>query len=203
VFIITRVFTRRYPIRLCLRPVPVPMVCWLIAGLVGCGPSSELHVVQLQLDGFQRHMRLMSEQVFWATGEKVDRVLAEFPLPGATTGRPTFLLYLRLPAGESEPTVCAQVGETARGFFIQTRGVFAGLAGIVSGKIRVHGTSKAKRAIRRITFELACEEGTRLEGCILARRDDYVINHFETRRRPVDIQNLIASPPKPTTSKGP
>jgi len=170
---------------------------------VGCGPSAELHLIQPRLAGWQRHMRLVSEQTFWSPGDRVDHVLAEFPLPGAATGRPTFLLYLRLPAGEAEPTVAAKTGATVRGFFIQTRGVFAGLAGVVDGKVRVRGTARGRDATRRIEFELVCEEGSRLVGQMLARRDDYHLEHFETHRRPVDVDALASAQPKPTTSKGP
>jgi len=170
---------------------------------VGCGPSAELHLIQPRLAGWQRHMRLVSEQACWSPGDRVDRVLAEFPLPGAATGRPTFLLYLRLPAGEAEPTVAAKTGATVRGFFIQTRGVFAGLAGVVDGKVRVRGTARGRDATRRIEFELVCEEGSRLVGQMLARRDDYHLEHFETHRRPVDVDALASAQPKPTTSEGP
>ena len=165
--------------------------------------SAELHLIQPQLAGWQRHMHLVSERTCWSPGDRVDRVLAEFPLPGASTGRPTFLLYLRLPAGELEPTVGAKTGATVRGFFIQTRGVFAGLAGVVGGTIKVRGTSQGRGATRRIEFELTCEEGSRLVGEAFARRDDYHIAHFETHRRPVDVDALVSGRPKPATSEGP
>ena len=198
-----RVFAVRFFIRCDLRWILVPIVCGLSGGLAGCGPSSKLHLIQPQLAGWQRHMRLVSEQVYWAPGDRFDRVLAEFPLPGAATGRATFLLYLRMPAGESEPSVGAETGVTARGFFIQTRGVFAGLASVVGGHVQVRGTARGRGATRRIAFELVCEEGSRLDGQILARRDDYHIEQFETHRRPIDVEALVSSPPKPTTSDGP
>lgn len=202
-FIIPHVFTVRLFTRSGLQFALVLIVCWLSSGLVGCGPSAELNLIQPQLAGWQRHMRLISEQIYWSPDDQVDRVLAEFPLPGAATGRPTFLLYLRLPAGESEPTVSAKAGSTVRGFFIQTRGVFAGLAEIVGGEIKIYGTARGRGATRRVKFELVCEEGSRLVGQALARRDDYHVKQFETHRRPIDVETLISSQPKSTTNKGP
>jgi len=202
-FIIPCVFFVRPHVRCDLRFALAAAACWLGGGLAGCGPSAELHLIQPQLAGWQRHMRLVSEETCWSPGDRVDRLLAEFPLPGASTGRPTFLLYLRLPAGEPEPNVGAKTGDTVRGFFIQTRGVFAGLAEIVGGKIKVQGAAQGKGATRRIEFELVCEEGSRLTGQALARRNDYHIEHFETHRRPVDVDALVSRRATTTTSEGP
>ena len=144
-------------------------------------------------------------------------MLIEFPLPGASTGRPTFLLYLRVPAGVVEPALCAATapadtgagnhaaskptdapaasrpaGPTAkpmaRGFFIQTRGDFAGLALVTGGTIGVKGKSTAPDATRELRLELTFEDGSRITGQATARRDDWYLKKFETRERPADVR---------------
>jgi hypothetical protein len=131
--------------------------------------------------------------------DRVERVLAEFPLPGAATGKPMYLLYLRWPAGEAEPAVTDTKSSAVRGFLIQTRGQYAGLGFIVGGKVRVSGASQARHATRQLQIKLTCEDGTRLVGRLRARRDDYYVRHFETNRRPADVQALS---PESVNSQG-
>lgn len=169
-------------------------LCWVTVAVSGCGPSTDIRLVQPQLTGRQGDLHLMSEQVHWAAGEGVERVLAEFPLPGATTGRIVYLLYLRLPAGEKEPTVSAREPPTVRGFFIQTRGKYAGKASVVGGKVVVRGASQSSNATRQLDLELTCEDGTRIAGRLQARRDDYQVRYFEVYRRPADVQALEPPP---------
>jgi hypothetical protein len=183
----------------------------------GCGPATNLQLVQPQLAGRQQSVQLHSDRAFWSPGGPVDRALIEFPLPGASTGRPTFLLYLRLPVGTADPWVCtatapadpasghgaaskpdagpatrrpsnAHAGPMARGFFIQTRGDFAGLALITGGTIRINGRSNAPQATRELQIELTCEDGSRITGRAVARRDDWYVKKFETREHPADVR---------------
>lgn len=147
----------------------------------------------------------------------MDRILIEFPLPGASTGRPTFLLYLRIPAGKLEPAFCTATAPAApapgnsgttrpngnpaanqssasvdksmaRGFFIQTRGDFAGLALVTGGTIGVKGKSMTLEATRELSIDLAFEDGSRITGKATARRDDWYVKKFETRERPADVR---------------
>ena len=53
------------------------------------------------------------------------------------------------------------------------------------------GTSQSKAAKRDLQINLTCEDGTRVVGRLSARRDDWHVRHFETRRRPMDVQALI------------
>jgi hypothetical protein len=84
------------------------LVAWgLCAAVSGCSASGgSVTLFQPHLSGRQQEVRLTSEQAWWASDGDGDRVLVEFPLPGATTGRPMYLLYLRLdepPAAQDGP----------------------------------------------------------------------------------------------------
>lgn len=164
--------------------------CGLSGLLAGCAPVSRLHLIQPHLPGYQQHLNLTSETALWSPGEGVERVLAEFPPPGATTGRPLVLVYLRFPAGVAEPGVGAKSGPAAKGFFIQTQGEYAGLSAVVGGKLVVAGRSKSANATRRLKLDLKCEDGSSLVGEIQARRDDWAIQQFETKRQPADVRAL-------------
>jgi len=171
--------------------------------MAGCGPASSIHLLQSHLPGWQRHLHLTAENAWWSPGHGVDRVLVEYPPPGASTGRPLVLLYLRLPFGVAEPTVAAPTGPTARGFFIQTRGEYAGLSTVVGGRVIVSGRSLSLGAKREVAVELKCEDGSALVGTIEARRDDWALRQFETQRRPVDVDMLIrAGKAAPATKPG-
>ena len=178
--------------------------CTLTLLATGCGPSATLHLVQPSLPGWQRHLNLKAESACWTSNGKTDRVLVEFPPPGASTGRPLVILYLRLPVGVDDPVVAAKSEVCAKGFFIQTRGRYAGLSAVVGGSISVEGHSFSRTAPRKIKFDLKCEDGSLLVGTILARRDDWALHQFETKRRPVDVEMLAREPtPAPATQKGP
>jgi hypothetical protein len=168
-----------------------------LAALPGCAPQARLTLKQPQLTGWQQEMRLASDQVYWAPGKDSDRVLAEFPLPGATTGRPCYLLYLRLPTDQDRPAVGAGDNGFVRGFFIQTRGEFAGKAEVKTGEVHVRGRSRQRAATRKLRFDLRCEDGCLLIGELTATRNDWLIQRFETQRRPADVEELIHPPPEP------
>jgi hypothetical protein len=102
-----------------------------------------------------------------------------------------------LPAGEPAPEVAGEGPACVRGFLIQTRGEFAGLATVTGGEVGVHGSSQEPGAKRRVTFDLRCEDGTRLTGSVRARRDDWRLRRFETQRRPADVEALTQPPVEP------
>lgn len=165
----------------------------LLAAMAGCGPAAEVRLVQPQLTGWQREIQLQTDQSHWARGgtEDTERVLAEFPLPGARTGRPTYLLYLRLPAGEKRVGFDPKSAPRGQGFFIQTRGEYAGLARLTGGTAEIRGASRSQHAVRQLRLDLTCEDGSRLSGKLSATRDEYVVSRFEARRRPADVQALL------------
>jgi hypothetical protein len=154
-------------------------------------------MVQPQLTGWQREVRLNTEDVKWARADGVDRVLAEFPLPGAQTGRPTYLLYLRASSGvktahlDSKADGKAGTNTQGQGFMIQTRGEYAGLARLSNGTLRMHGPSLLNARKQRIEVDVTCEDGTRMIGDLTATRDDYLVSRFETKQRPADVQALL------------
>lgn len=159
--------------------------------MVGCvRPDGDIRLIQPHLTGWESEVNLLSRQVYWSTDGVTDRLLAEFPLPGAMTGAPTYLLYLRWPSGERQ--VGAGHDAALRGFFIQTRGRHAGLALVTGGSMTVRGSSQKPGATRGVELDLACEEGSGLRGRLRARRDDWTLERFETHRYPTDVQALIA-----------
>jgi len=173
-----------------------------ISAMAGCGPAGTIRLVQPQLTGRQREVKLETVNIYWTPGESpsdegTERFLAEFPLPGARRGRPTYLLYLRVPAGQPTVTFGEAGGKSGRGFLIQARGEYAGKALVTEGQATVSGTSQARDASRRLEIELKCEDGSRIQGELRARRDDWHVSQFETRRRPADVKALEAGSAAP------
>lgn len=158
--------------------------------LAGCGPAAEVRLLQPQYPGAERDLRLMSNQVCWAGDKGVERVLAEFPLPGAVTGRPTYLLYLRIPVSAPGVPTTQPAEQAVRGFIIQTQGRNAGLEGLLAGTVQMKGKSSAPGAVREMQVNLTFEHHTFLSGRLTARRNDRHIRLFETRQHPADVQAL-------------
>ena len=159
----------------------------------GCGrPAATLNLIQPKLEGWQKQVALESDQVVWASGPSGLRFLAEFPLPGARTGRPTYVLYLRTSdqAGESQ----VGLGQEGAGFLIQTRGELAGMASFTGGTAQLGRADGLARATRRVKLELTCEDGTQVVGELTARRDDWSMHRFETVQRPADVAALHGLP---------
>lgn len=176
----------------------------LLAASLGCqSPAGSVQLTQPQLQGWQRELRLQCSQIRWAgAGDaRLERFVAEFPLPGAMSGRPTYLLYLRLPAGESNVSFAADASPGGRGFFVQTRGEYAGLAQLAGGTVKVRGTSKSAGATRRLRLDLVLDDGSRLTGQVEASRDEYFVSRFENRRHPADVQALLVAPSESKTTK--
>jgi hypothetical protein len=168
----------------------LPIVALGLVILAGCSPAAEVRLLQPQYPGAERDLHLRSNQACWAADKGVERVLAEFPLPGAVAGRPTFLLYLRIPV--SAPGVPATQPSTQpiRGFLIQTQGRNAGLETLLAGKVQSKGKSSAPDAVREMQLDLTFEHHTFLSGRLTARRDDRRVHAFETHRRPADVRAL-------------
>ncbi|MEP0844312.1 MAG: hypothetical protein HRF43_16555, partial [Phycisphaerae bacterium] len=109
-----------------------------MAGLIlpaGCSRPSVVWLEQPQVSTADRRLELRGEQVYWSQSEGVCRLLAELPLPGARTGRPTYVLYLRA-AFEKPDRQGAVFARQPRGFLIQTRGARRGLTPATGGFMR-------------------------------------------------------------------
>jgi hypothetical protein len=173
----------------------------LVGFSVGCESTGNIWLVQPRLTGWQRELKLNSEQVRWARagGEDVERILAEFPLPGARTGRPTYLLYLRLPAGRQQVSFEPEASPSGQGFLIQTRGEFAGMVRAIGGSIEIRGKSSADQINRRLGVDLTFEDDSHFVGEIEAFRDDYFVSRFENKRRPGDVAILVNHGSEATT----
>lgn len=163
----------------------------LMVAASGCAPAGRMMLGQSHLAGYQHQVQLESDHVYWSASDETCRVLAEFPLPGARTGHPTYLLYLRMPAAAKTASLAAVAdSDQACGFLIQTRGEYAGLTRIVDGNVEVRAPLVPGTSKRRIRIDAKCEDGTQLAGEFNATHDDYQVGHFENRQRPADVQNL-------------
>ncbi|NLX14268.1 MAG: hypothetical protein GXY44_11525 [Phycisphaerales bacterium] len=156
---------------------------------------SDVRLIQPHMDRWQRDLQLRTEQAFWSPNKQAERILAEFPLPGATAGNPMYLLYLRITAGEPLHKLPGTPSAPAKGFFIQIRGDHAGLALVTAGTVQVEKRSLTSEAVRRLRVDLRCEDGTRLTGWLAAQRDDWQLTYFEKHRRPADVNMLQESGP--------
>lgn len=112
-------------------------------------------------------------------------MLVEFPLPGAATGRPNYLLYIRMPAGVTSRPV--EGAPPISGFIIQTRGEEAGLAVLTHARVAVRDGKP-----QQYTVELLFEDDSRISGHVLAERDEWRLRFFETEQRPVDVAAAAA-----------
>lgn len=171
----------------------------LLGLMLGCQAKDNVWLVQPRLEGWQRELKLGSEQVRWAAAgeDGVERVVAEFPLPGARTGRPTFVLYLRLPAGVEQVSFDPDAAGQGRGFLLQTRGEYAGLARATSGSVNRQASSSSGDPTRRYRIDLVFEDDSHFVGEITATRDDYTVSRFERLRHPGDVARLVNTSTRP------
>jgi hypothetical protein len=169
------------------------LALWTTSALLaGCARPSAVRLEQPGLPEPQRRLDLLSEQVWWSPGGGVYRVLAEIPLPGAGTGRPTYLVYLRITTspGEKAPQRPTEV----RGFLIQTRGPQAGLARLTSAVVTGAPPAGEGRTPWDLHVHLDFEDGSHLSGRLMATREDWRLNEFETRTHTADVQALLHQP---------
>ena len=171
---------------------------WIIAlaavtCAAGCEPQTRVCLFQPGLPGRQAEVDLSSELAYWTGDSEVERYLVEFPLPGATVGRPMYLLYFRLPADKGDRERQYNPADLG-GFLIQTRGRYAGLVSLTGGTIRI--TSASDRT-RRLDVDVYGEDGMRVRGRVRAVRDEGEIRWFEQHRRPGDVQALMSCKGRP------
>lgn len=181
-------------------PRALSLAAGAVALLCGCAPPNAFRLEQPRLTGAQRRLELTSEQVYWTGAEPLYRLLAEIPLPGAGTGRPAFLLYLRVTAntdGQGAPPGPVEV----RGFLIQTRGTQAGLTPLTAATV---AGDRPGQTTWKLRVDLTFEDSSRLTGHLTATRSDWTLTRFETRSHAADVQALLTGPlpvlrPMPTT----
>lgn len=176
-----------------LRIIPTSANVAMVFPLDGCEPIAQLHLLQPRLASRREaDMRLSSEQATWAGDGDWERFLVEFPLPGASGGNPAYLLYLLVPAGEPEPPVGGKGLSAAQGCLIQTGATRTSQLIVVGGQVGISGSGQARDACRRVRLDLNCDDGSLMSGTIIARRDDWPIQLFETRRYPDQVHALLS-----------
>ena len=151
----------------------------------GCARPSVLRLEQPHLSGPQQRLELRSEQVYWTGQGPVYRLLAEMPLPGAGTGRPAFLLYLRVTEDANAPTAGPV---EVRGFLVQTRGAQAGLTPVVEAGV---SGDRPGNKTWKLRVDLRFEDSSRLTGFLIGDRADWKMTRFETRSHTADVQGLL------------
>lgn len=154
----------------------------------GCQPSTRLTLVQPKVTGRQRQLDLATEQGWFAIDGRTERLLVQLPLPGATSGRPTFLLYLRVtPAMTGASGRAAREPRRVTGFFIQTHGEMAGKINVTAAQVTPRSVS---RSSHRAEIDVTFNDGSTVRGKVLARRSDRTLHDFETQRYAGDVENV-------------
>ncbi len=120
-------------------------------------------------------------------------ILVRFPLPGATSGRPNYIVYLHVPdPSPGEPTTFP-LGKTspARGFFVQRAGEGRGRELIVGGFVELKQLSD-RRWFLRLTAD--GELGTQILGTATLTRRDLDVRDYVERHHSGDVADLLAPP---------
>jgi hypothetical protein len=161
--------------------------------LAGCSPKASVSVSQEGRPAPLDHFRLQSDWAYYDVG-KHDRYLISFPLPGAVAGDRHFYLYLMSTPGEgTRPVRGSLIGEPAAvvGFFVQQRGMNAGLADVVEGSVEIERVPLRKNR-RRIHFVLECHDGSSLIGEAAVARSMLELREFEEQTHVADVERLNA-----------
>lgn len=157
-------------------------VWWLWAvGLIlpaGCGPRAGIVLHQPFAPPSQQHLQLTGDRAYFATEGGQQVWAATFSLPGAADGPRAFVLYAcgpdavgRLPVAPLEPTAVS-------GFVIQEVGALAGRSDFLRGTVASREIWLAPN-LRRVDFDVWCEDGVHLTGRAIARRDPARVRALE------------------------
>lgn len=146
--------------------IALPIV--LLAGtLVGCGSDAQVFLDQPLAPPSQRQIELAGDAASCAVGGPHLKTVAEFALPGSVRGPRAFVLYVATPATPGVYQIDPASEGAARGFLIQLVGQLAGRANSTSGTLEVANVWLAPDR-RKLTLDVACDDGTRLTGQLLA-----------------------------------
>jgi hypothetical protein len=138
--------------------------------LAGCGPRAEIVLQQPFAPPTQRHLRLDANQAYHAASGGRHVCMLTFPLPGAEVGPRAYVLYVSLPAGAGHFAIETGDPHAARGFLIQEIGSLAGRTDFVGGSIDLK-TKWGAPAVRLLSLDVRCQDGTKITGQALAQRD--------------------------------
>jgi hypothetical protein len=141
-----------------------------LLGVAGCGPRAEIVLQQPFAPPAQRHLRLDAKQAYHAASGGRHVCVLTFPLPGAEAGPRAYVLYLSLPASAGHFAIDTGDPYAARGFLIQEIGSLAGRTDFVGGSIDLK-TQWGAPAVRRLSLDVRCQDGSKLTGQALAQRD--------------------------------
>ncbi len=120
-------------------------------------------------------------------------ILLRFPLPGAMSGRPNYVVYLHVPNPSPSETTTFPLGKTApaRGFFVQKAGEGRGRELIVGGFVELKRLSDG-RWFLQLTAD--GELGTQILGTATLTRRDLDVRDYIERHHPGDVADLLAPP---------
>jgi hypothetical protein len=111
-------------------------------------------------------------------GENSQRYLMQFPLPGASTGKPRYILYIQMPANMGRYAFSGDTFEKlpVHAFILQTRGENAGIERMLSGGLEVNA---GLGNTRTMTFEFLGEDHSLIRGHCQASKSQWQLEKFE------------------------
>lgn len=173
------------------------------AMMAGCGPRTEVVLVDMPGAHWPMTLHLRSERAAFAPGpDGVDRVLLAWPLPGSEHGQSVYELYLCVPADEGTfPVGRVFNGQhPVAGMFIQCTGRRAGRTDVMNGTIRLNGRGGEGPTHRRGELVVECRDGTQIAGRFDARLSMTTVTQFEDHHQ-TDIRETIAAAAAGTSSE--
>jgi hypothetical protein len=168
-----------------------------VSALCGCTPAATFEVHQPRLPGRQQNMTLTSVSADY--GRAQDRgawqILIRFPLPGASSGRPKYILYLHVPDPSAHESTTYPLGETAaaRGFFVQKAGEGRGRELITGGFVELRRKTGGEWFLRLMANGAM---GTQFRGTATLTRRDLDVRDYVEVHHPGDVADLL----KPSVS---
>ncbi len=164
----------------------------LAVALCGCSPDATFHIQQPRLTGRQRDITLTSTSAAYGRAEdgRAWHILVRFPLPGAASGRPGYLVYLHVPEPTAGEAVSYPLGETAaaRGFFFQRAGEGRGRELVISGFVRLEPQAPGRWFLRLLANGAL---GTQIQGTAVLRPDHLNVRDYVETRHPGDVADLL------------
>lgn len=159
----------------------------ILVGSGGCSLGKGLTFKQPEAPPGERELKLEGDANSYASAAGRREFLLAFPAPGSVGATEDLLFYLTTPEADGRYAIGAGA-EGARGFLIQTVGLRRGRTDFDSGELRV-STPVIGSQKRKLTVDILCIDGSRLEGTVGVVPQDRVVAAFR-RRYAIDVATL-------------
>lgn len=167
----------------------------LLLVVCGCNPDATFQVHQPRLTGRQQNMTLTGTSALYGRTEdgRAWHILVRFPLPGAASGRPGYLVYLHVPVPGVQGKTSYPLGETAvaRGFFFQRAGEGRGRELIGSGFVRLESRASGRWFLRLLANGGL---GTQIRGTAILSPEHLNVRDYIETHHPGDVADLLRPP---------